>query len=179
MKIKSLSTLTLIGLLALTACQKPKAVVAPVVEVIDAQKDLLAAQEAENKLKEAEAARVKTEMDFKTAKDAALVNLLFELDKSTIRSEDKSTLDKIAALMNAYPKLSLQIAGHADERGTNEYNLALGNKRASSALTYLTNLGVQGTRFQTISYGKEKPTCSDGTEECMARNRRVEFLIIQ
>jgi len=69
----------------------------------------------------------------------------------------------------------VEIAGNCDERGTNEYNLALGNKRAAAALAYLKTLGVDEARFTTISYGKEKPLCTEANEACWSQNRRDEF----
>jgi peptidoglycan-associated lipoprotein len=77
--------------------------------------------------------------------------------------------------MKANASARVTIEGHCDERGTNEYNLALGNRRAAAALSYLKTLGVDESRFETISYGKEKPLCTDSKESCWSQNRRAEF----
>ena len=81
-----------------------------------------------------------------------------------------------AAWLKANPKVKVKIEGHADERGTIEYNQALGQRRAASAKKYLTDLGISGSRISLISYGKEKPACTDQTEECWQKNRRAEFV---
>jgi peptidoglycan-associated lipoprotein len=129
-----------------------------------------AAEEAARKAAEAEKAAA-----FKKAADAALVNIHFDYDKSEIKEKDRSILQGIADFMKAFPAAKVEIAGHCDERGTNEYNLALGNKRAAAALAYLKTLGVDEARFTTISYGKEKPLCTEAKEACWSQNRRGEF----
>jgi peptidoglycan-associated lipoprotein len=112
---------------------------------------------------------------FKKAADAALLTIHFDYDKSEIKEKDRATLQGIADFMKAFPAAKLEIEGHCDERGTNEYNLALGNKRAAAALAYLKTLGVDEARFTTISYGKEKPLCTEAKEACWSQNRRGEF----
>ena len=112
---------------------------------------------------------------FKNATDKALVNIHFDYDKAEIKESDRVILQGIADFMKAYPSIRLEIAGNCDERGTNEYNLALGNKRAAAALAYLKTLGVDEARFTTISYGKEKPLCTEAKEACWSQNRRGEF----
>ena len=104
-----------------------------------------------------------------------LVNIHFDYDKSEIKENDRPTLQGIADFMKAFPEAKVEIAGNCDERGTNEYNLALGNKRAAAALAYLKTLGVDEARFTTISYGKEKPLCTEAKEACWSQNRRDEF----
>lgn len=98
--------------------------------------------------------------------------VFFELDSSDINAESKSTLDRQAAWLKKYPQLPITIEGHADERGTREYNIALGERRANAVKSYLVALGVPSGRLQTISYGKERPAVvgSDGTS--WAQNRR-------
>jgi peptidoglycan-associated lipoprotein len=112
---------------------------------------------------------------FKKAAEAALKNIHFDYDKSDIKEGDRATLQGIADFMKAFPAAKIEIEGHCDERGTNEYNLALGNRRAAAALAYLKTLGVTEDRFTTISYGKEKPLCSEAKEACWSQNRRSEF----
>ena len=82
-----------------------------------------------------------------------------------------------AEWLREHPRAVILIEGHCDDRGTNEYNLALGNHRAESALKYLLSQGVARTRMTTISYGEERPLCTEETEECWAQNRRAHFLV--
>lgn len=103
--------------------------------------------------------------------------ILFDYDAATIRPGDEAVLDRKAAIMQANPNLTLQISGHADERGADEYNLALGNRRALAAKRYLVNKGIEAGRIETISYGEERGTCSEQTEDCFQRNRRDEFAV--
>jgi peptidoglycan-associated lipoprotein len=105
----------------------------------------------------------------------ALQDIHFDYDKSEIRAEDKRHLQKVSELLKAHPSAKVEIQGYCDERGTNEYNLALGNRRASVTMRYLMSLGVQEQRFSLISYGKEKPVCTESNETCWSRNRRVHF----
>ena len=105
-----------------------------------------------------------------------LKTIYFDFDKYNIRPDDAKTLDGDAAWLKANPNNLVLIEGHADERGTNEYNLALGEKRAKAAMNYLVAQGVQASRITIISYGKERPMCTEKTEACWAKNRRDNFL---
>ena len=126
-----------------------------------------------------EAARLAAEAEkagaYKKAAEAALKTIHFDFDKSDIKEGDRPLLQGIADFLKAYPAAKVEIEGHCDERGTNEYNLALGNRRAAAALAYLKTLGVDEARFTTISYGKEKPLCTEAKENCWSQNRRGEF----
>ena len=102
--------------------------------------------------------------------------IYFDFDKYDIRPGDAKTLDGDAAWLKANPNNLVLIEGHCDERGTNEYNLALGEKRAKAAMNYLVAQGVQASRITIISYGKERPVCTEKTEACWAQNRRDNFL---
>ena len=93
-----------------------------------------------------------------------------------MRSEDGPALQKLAALLTAHQALSLTIEGHCDERGTTEYNLVLGQKRAEAAKDYLVKLGVSDKRIKTISYGKEAPIQPGHTESDWSKNRRAHFV---
>ncbi len=144
----------------------------------EAAKKAAADEAAKKAAADAEAARqaaAAKEAAFKAAADKALVNIHFDFDKSDIKENDRATLQGIADFMKAYPAAKVEIEGHCDERGTNEYNLALGNRRAAAALAYLKTLGVDEARFTTISYGKEKPLCTEAKEACWSQNRRGEF----
>jgi len=99
----------------------------------------------------------------------------FDFDKSDIRFEDRALLDRVAAILGANGGLRLRISGHADDRGSDEYNLALGNRRASAVKTYLGNKGIEGSRLEVVSYGEERPLASGQDEESWAANRRAEF----
>lgn len=98
--------------------------------------------------------------------------VLFGYDRSDIEETARATLQKQAAWLQRYPTVVLTIEGHADERGTREYNLALGARRAQAVRDYLVSLGVSGARVDTISYGKERPACVASDEGCWAQNRR-------
>ena len=106
-----------------------------------------------------------------------LRDIFFDFDKYDIRPTDTKTLDANASWLKSNPNHLVLIEGHCDERGTNEYNLALGERRAKSTLNYLVSQGVQASRITIISYGEERPTCTQKTEECWAKNRRAHFLV--
>lgn len=103
--------------------------------------------------------------------------VLFDTDKSDINPASRATLDKQAAWMKKYANVTVTIEGHCDERGTREYNLALGERRAVAAKNYLVALGVQPTRIKTISYGKERPAVVGSTEQAWAQNRRAVTVV--
>jgi peptidoglycan-associated lipoprotein len=96
----------------------------------------------------------------------------FAYNEYNIQDEDKATLQKQAAWLAKYPAVRLTVEGDCDERGTREYNLALGARRANAVKEYLVSLGVSAARLETISYGKERPICTESTEDCWAQNRR-------
>jgi peptidoglycan-associated lipoprotein len=103
----------------------------------------------------------------------------FDYDKNDIRDDARQALTRDADLLKrifaADPTFSLVIEGHCDERGSAEYNLGLGDRRASAAKDFLVQLGVPADRVRTISYGKERPVCTDATEDCYQRNRRAHL----
>jgi peptidoglycan-associated lipoprotein len=102
-------------------------------------------------------------------------DIFFDYDTADIRSDAQSTLSQDAAYLNSHPTVKVVIGGYCDERGSNEYNLALGQNRAEGARNALVNAGVAANRLRVISYGKEKPFCSESTEECWQQNRRAGF----
>jgi len=104
---------------------------------------------------------------------AAMIN--FDYDQAVVRPADQETLDRKAAILNANSSVKIRIAGHADERGSDEYNLALGNRRAAAAKRYLGNKGVDGSRIEVVSYGEERPLNPGNDETAYAQNRRDEF----
>jgi len=99
--------------------------------------------------------------------------VFFAFDKSDLTDEAQATLDRQAAWLAKYPQVSLQVAGDCDDRGTEEYNLALGNRRATAAKDYLVAKGVDASRLSTISYGKDKPTALGDNEQAWAQNRNA------
>ncbi|HEU4383808.1 MAG TPA: peptidoglycan-associated lipoprotein Pal [Anaeromyxobacteraceae bacterium] len=101
--------------------------------------------------------------------------IYFDFDKSLIRSGDAQTLEKDAACIKEQKPRRVVLAGHCDERGTAEYNLHLGQRRAESTKKYLQNLGIAAGTLKTVSYGKERPVCTEHDEACWARNRRAEI----
>lgn len=113
--------------------------------------------------------------EFQKAASAALKDINFDFDKSDIRDTDKPKLQAIASFMKSFASAHIMIEGHCDERGTVEYNLALGDRRAVAAQNYLSGLGVNRDRMGTISYGKEKPKVTGQNEESFLINRRDEF----
>ena len=96
----------------------------------------------------------------------------FAYNEYNVEDQDKSTLQKQATWLNRYPGVQITIEGDCDERGTREYNLALGARRANAVKEYLVSLGVNTARLQTVSYGKERPICTESNEDCWAQNRR-------
>jgi len=148
----------------------------------------------EKEVKEKEAARLKEEqakkeferslvakrtpgIEGEVFESSLLKPIFFDYDKYDIRPADTEILKGNSALLKKFPNMKIQIEGHCDERGTNEYNLALGERRANSTKKYLTSLGVTADRVSTISYGEEKPMDPSHNEEAWAKNRRAHFVI--
>ncbi len=96
----------------------------------------------------------------------------FGYQEYAVRDDDRSLLQRQAAWLSKYPAVRVTIEGNCDERGTREYNLALGARRANAVKEYLVSLGVSAARVETVSYGKERPMCSESTEDCWSQNRR-------
>ncbi|HWP23027.1 MAG TPA: peptidoglycan-associated lipoprotein Pal [Candidatus Binatia bacterium] len=112
-----------------------------------------------------------------TPASSPLKEIYFDFDRYDLRSDARETLKANAGWLKTNLSAVVQIEGHCDERGTTEYNLALGAKRAQAAKDYLVTLGVAAERLSTISYGKELPVCTEHTEACWQRNRRDRFVI--
>lgn len=103
--------------------------------------------------------------------------VFFETDRSNIRSDQRPVLDRQANWMRQYPQVQVTVEGHCDERGTREYNLALGQRRANAARDVLVANGVSGARVSTISYGKDRPTALGSSEDAWAQNRRAVTVV--
>lgn len=195
---KSLSIIILIlcfGLI-LTGCPKKTVVKEePSVkkaEPLAAEKEKAATLEKEKALREKEVAKKTGEKEFEKSlvakkepgieglvlESKLLKDIHFDFDKYDIRPGDAEILKANASLLMKQPTVKIQIEGHCDERGTIEYNLALGERRANSAKKYLISLGMSADRISTISYGKEKPLDPGHNEEAWAKNRRGHFILL-
>ena len=176
------------GLLFTAGCAK-KAVQADAA-VSQATGQDQAALEAERARRAAEAARLAAEAEARRLADEARQremtqardeflneNVHFEFDRSDLTPEAVAVLKKKAAWLSYNPAVTVMIEGHCDERGTNEYNLALGERRAQSAKNFLVNMGLAASRLSTISYGEERPLALGQNEEAWAKNRRAQFVI--
>jgi peptidoglycan-associated lipoprotein len=108
-----------------------------------------------------------------------LKDVFYEFDRYDLSADARATLRANADWLKSNPSARVEIEGHCDERGTNEYNLALGAKRAQAAREFLTSLGIPADRLSTISYGEEIPVCREPTEDCWTKNRRARFVILQ
>lgn len=116
----------------------------------------------------------------KASESVVLETVYFDFDKSDLRQDARDTLSKNAeALLKKMADAKIKIEGHCDERGSDEYNMALGDRRAKSAAKYLIGLGVKADRISTISYGEEKPAVQGHDEAAWSKNRRAEFVIVQ
>lgn len=167
----------------------PKKTVVKEEPLVKKEREEAARTEREAKAKEEEAKREaeKFEKSLVAKKEPGIEGVVFEssllkdihfdFDKYDIRPQDAEILKENAALLKKYPKVKIQIEGHCDERGTNEYNMALGERRANSTKNYLISLGIPAERMTTISYGEERPIDPGHNEEAWAKNRRAHFII--
>jgi len=114
-----------------------------------------------------------------TAASSPLKDVFFEFDRYDLTSDARTTLRANADWLKSNSSTRVEIEGHCDERGTNEYNLALGAKRAQAAREFLSTLGIPADRLSTISYGEEIPVCREQSESCWKQNRRARFVIVQ
>ena len=106
-----------------------------------------------------------------------LGDVYFDYDRAELREDARERLTKNAEWLRSHSQFEVTIEGHCDERGTNEYNLALGERRAGAARDYMTSLGVNVARLRSISYGEERPQCTASAESCWAMNRRAHFIV--
>ncbi|MDH4231229.1 MAG: peptidoglycan-associated lipoprotein Pal [Nitrospirota bacterium] len=112
------------------------------------------------------------------SKEDMFADILFDYDKYDVKDSYKDEMMKVSAYMTKNSSATLSIEGHCDERGTNEYNLALGDRRAKAVKDYLVSLGVPSARIETISYGEERPVCAEQSEDCWTKNRRAHIVIL-
>jgi len=125
------------------------------------------------------AANEAAERERAAAAAAGLKPIFFDFDQSFVRDDARPVMKANADYLKANPKIKVRIEGNCDERGTIEYNQALGQRRATAAKKYLSDLGISAKRISLISYGKEKPVCTQSTEDCWQQNRRAELVAAQ
>lgn len=109
----------------------------------------------------------------------SIKDIYFDFDKYDIKDESKPVLKELSNILLKNKGIKVIIEGHCDERGTNEYNLGLGERRANAAKEYLISLGIPSNRIEVISYGEEKQVCEEQTEDCWAKNRRAHFVLVE
>ena len=171
--------------LSLGACKKQRPAVTPTpVPVTD---DRGAAEAAERARREAEErakreaeerARREAETRLATARAALEATIYFDFDKSDLTADAAAALDAKVPVLAANPSVRVRIEGHTDNRGSDEYNLALGQRRAASARRYLVAKGIDDARIETLSFGEERPAVAADNEAAWARNRRDEFRVL-
>jgi len=110
-------------------------------------------------------------------KQEYLKDAYFDYDQSDLRDDARTVLSANAEWLKRYPSIQILVEGHCDERGTSAYNLALGDRRANAARDYVASLGISAARVKTVSYGKERPFCTESSESCWQQNRRAHFVI--
>jgi len=145
------------------------------------QDSVRAAEEARRRAEAEEAARRAAEAERARAAAAARATLeemvFFDYDRSEIRDDAAAVLRRKVAILRASPQVRIRIEGHCDERGSTEYNLALGNRRAESIRQFLAGFGLSADRFEIVSFGEGRPLAQGSNEEAWARNRRGQFVI--
>jgi len=180
---------TVVATVTAAACHRAKPIPAPAAQLqgtnvdsvarANARRDSIARAEEAQRLAadRANAARSADEASAAVARARASLTatIHFEFDQAAILDADRPVLDQKVQILKANPELRVRIAGNTDERGSDEYNLALAMRRAAIAKRYLAERGIDGTRLEVISYGEERPICQDQDESCWARNRRAEF----
>ena len=132
---------------------------------------------AAERARQEEMARQERARAAEAARQALRETVYFDYDESVIRSDTEQRLRAKLDILRNNPGVQLRMEGHADERGTSEYNIALGNERAGSVIQFFTGFGLDGNRFSSVSYGEERPVAQGSSEASWAQNRRVEFVI--
>jgi peptidoglycan-associated lipoprotein len=151
----------------------PARQVEPVQPVKDTKTTETQIKESDGKIVSADGSSVKVDETEGIFRD---VN--FEYDKYDVKESYHKNLKAMSSWLSNNPSARLSVEGHCDERGTNEYNLALGDRRAKAVRDFLGSLGVPSSKLDVISYGEEKPLCTDQTEDCWAKNRRAHFVVL-
>lgn len=174
-------TLSVVALFALGACKKkPQVAATPEPQPAPAPAPTQPAPPpqptCDAACMEARANAAKAEA-VKAATAALTATIFFDYDRSDITDDARTKLDAKVPVLTQNTGVRIRIAGHTDSRGSDEYNLALGQRRAAAAKRYLTDRGIDGSRIEIVSFGEERPTCTDESEDCFSRNRRDEFEI--
>lgn len=180
--------LSLVALAMVVACKKkqPETAVVPVstppAETCDQRcRDSIATAEAAARERQRQdsinAANEAANRALAGVREALAAKVYFDYDAADLSSDARTTLDAKLAIFRSNPGLRIRVAGHADERGSDEYNLALGQRRAVAVKRYLTDQGIDASRIDVVSYGEERPEVTDGSEEGFRMNRRAEFEI--
>ncbi len=163
----------LLALLPLTACRRDEPPPpAPPAEEEPVEEPEEVVEETDTSADEDERARA-----IEAARAVLTERVHFDFDESTIRPDTEEILLEKVEILQASPNVRLRIEGHTDERGSVEYNLALGNRRAEAVKQFLVNYGISEDRFETVSFGEERPLAAQSNEEAWAQNRRAEFII--
>jgi len=174
-KFLLLALIVSLGVFVFWGCPK-KAEVSSAPESKQEAAPVAAAKEEKAVTTEEAKPAAKEESKERAAKGAeGLQPIYFDFDKSFVRNDAKDVMKANADWLKANPNVKVRIEGNCDERGTKEYNQALGQRRAASAKKYLTDMGISAKRISLISYGKEKQVCSDATESCWQKNRRDDL----
>jgi len=176
-------TVILVSFVLVTGCQK-KAAMRPEATVPPSAKEQPASEQKQKgpeKITEQKVEAIASKdmaASSVEGKEGMFEDILFDYDRYDVKEGYRAELKAVSAWMTKNSSASISIEGHCDDRGTNEYNLALGDRRAKSVKDYLVSLGVPSSRIETISYGEEKPLCTEQGEECWAKNRRAHFVIL-
>jgi peptidoglycan-associated lipoprotein len=135
----------------------------------------------EERITEQQLAKIETTDELAKYKEESglFKDIFFDFDKYEVQQDAKAVLKNISSWLLKNNSAKILVEGHCDARGTNEYNLALGDRRSRSVRDYLVALGIGSNRIETISYGEEKPACKESTEECWAKNRRAHFVVLR
>jgi peptidoglycan-associated lipoprotein len=190
MKKECISLLLLLGMV-FAGCSSPKVVqTTPPEQQLQPQQSEATAKEPERKITEIrptdrmteqQLAKIVTKEELPQYKEMSglFQDIYFNFDEYQIQPGAKPVLEQVSSWMLKNSSAKISVEGNCDERGTNEYNLALGDKRAKGVRDYLIALGIAPDRIQTISYGEEKPVCTEATEQCWAKNRRAHFVVLR
>jgi len=172
-----LSFVLLVGLISLWGCPKK----AEVASSPESQRENITAPATpapEYKSAEGEPGMKPGQGEQAGAMAQGLKPIYFDFDQSFIRDDAKTVMHANAAWLKAHPQAKISIEGNCDERGTKEYNQALGQRRAASARKYLVDIGIAASRISLISYGKEKQVCTESSETCWQKNRKDDFVVM-
>jgi len=176
-RIFLLGVIVLLSLSAFWGCPK-KAQITTAPETAPAAKAEPTGEQMAEPSKEAKPEAKDESMGRASAAASGLLSVYFDFDRSFVRDDARASMKANAEWLKANPRMKVRIEGNCDDRGTKEYNQALGQRRATSAKKYLTDMGISEKRVLLISYGKEKPVCNEPTEGCWQKNRRGDFIAV-